>query len=318
MADASRHADFFTQAELRAVNLGPSSGDYTQAILLLTREQCDIPTVMEQYVIVSGAAHLATWTLGAGDPVVFLHAGVADSRMWDHQIAVVADTHLALAYDRRGFGQTHPVDEVYSNTDDLQSVLDALAPGRAAVLVGSSQGGRIAIDMALSRPESVKGLVLIAPAVSGAPAFMLPLQVADVVAELKATEGRCDFERANDLEARIWLDGPLGTSQRIKGALRDLFLDMNGVALRSPRLGSEMEPPSAMERLAELSLPTMVICGDLDFPDLQSLCAHLSRVIPGATLHVESNTAHLPNLERPEIVSNLIAEFLRHRHKEGS
>src|SRR4029453_6485208 len=98
----------------------------------------------------SGLAQIAFAVKGTGDPVVFLHAGVADRRMWREQRDAVAERRCAIAYDRRGFGETLHADEPYSHVADLFAVLDALAPSQPAVLVGSSQGGRIAIDATLA------------------------------------------------------------------------------------------------------------------------------------------------------------------------
>ena len=120
-------------------------------------------------VPVGTAQTAAEWT-GGGQPVVFLHAAVADRRMWHHQLAALASRYHVIAFDRRGFGETPAVDEAYSQTADSFAVLDHLVErGWPVVLVGCSQGGHIAIDDALASPDRVAGLVLIAPSVSGAP-----------------------------------------------------------------------------------------------------------------------------------------------------
>jgi pimeloyl-ACP methyl ester carboxylesterase len=56
--------------------------------------------------IASGQARLAVNVVGDGDPVVFLHAAVCDSRMWRAQLDAVGAGNRAIAYDRRGFGET--------------------------------------------------------------------------------------------------------------------------------------------------------------------------------------------------------------------
>lgn len=269
--------------------------------------------MMMSPVVRSGRAALATDCVGDGRPVVFLHAGVADRRMWRHQVAASSGSHRAIAYDRRGFGSTAPVDEGFSQVGDLLAVLEQLAGAEAppAALVGCSQGGRIAIDAALSRPDRVRALVLVAPAVSGAPpapAFSATIQA--ILDELAAAEAAADLDRVNALEARIWLDGPLSPESRVAGAPRELFLEMNGIALRAPQLGVEEEPAPAYDRLHEIRVPTLVIVGDLDFPHIQERCRHIAATIPGARLHVLAQTAHLPSLEQPESVSALIAGFV--------
>ena len=258
----------------------------------------------------SQTGHLATFVRGDGPPVAFLHAGVADSRMWQAQIATLAHSHRAIAYDRRGFGATPAADETRSDVGDLFAVLDEFADGRPAVIVGCSDGGRIAIDAALSGPSRVRALVLVAPSVSGAPPSGYPDQARATVEALEAAEKADDLDQVNEFEARLWLDGPLAAPGRIGGAPRRLFIDMNAIALGAPKLGRTLEAPPAYPRLREISMPTLVIWGSLEFPDIQARCRHLLHEIPGARAHVMSNVAHLPSLEQPAALTELIAGFI--------
>jgi pimeloyl-ACP methyl ester carboxylesterase len=259
----------------------------------------------------SGLARLAVFVRGEGRPVIFLHAGVADSRMWRDQVEAVGAKDLAIAYDRRGFGETMTADGDFSQTGDLLAVLDDLAPGRPAIAVGCSQGGRIAIDMALGAPERISALVVVAPAISGAPEMDYPPEAASLGAALEAAEAARDVDRINELEAQLWLDGPLAMSGRIGGAVRSLFSEMNGIALRAPERGKAMTPPAAYERLGKIAAPTLVVWGDLDFPDLQARCRHLTRAIPGAEAAVLAGAAHLPSMECPAAMTDLILQFIQ-------
>lgn len=122
-------------------------------------------------IVAVGTAPIAAEWAGSGQPIVFLHANVADRRMWRHQFDAFAASNRVIAFDRRGFGETAMVDETYSQTDDLFAVLDRLAGrDKPAILVGCSRGGSIAIDAALASPDRVAALILVAPGVSGAPA----------------------------------------------------------------------------------------------------------------------------------------------------
>lgn len=265
---------------------------------------------MSDMTVRSGNAMLAAEVRGDGDALVLLHAGVADRRMWDAVAETVARTHRTVAYDRRGFGRTRPHEETYSHTHDLLAVLDAADVGRAT-LVGCSQGGKIALDFALAHPERVAALVLVAPAVGGAPAVdEFPPQVEALLEELEAAEESEDVDRLNLLEARVWLDGVLGEDGRVQGGLRDLFLDMNGAALRAPQVGEETPPPPAWPRLGEIGVPTLLVWGDLDFPHAQERCQRMTELIPGARGTVMPATAHLPSLEDPAAFSTLVTEFL--------
>jgi pimeloyl-ACP methyl ester carboxylesterase len=270
-------------------------------------------TTSERFEVVSGSARLAGERAGAGPALVFLHAGVADRRMWRAELAAFASTHLALAYDRRGFGETRAAPEAFSHVEDLAAVLDAVGAARA-VLVGCSQGGRVALDFALAHPERVRGLLLAAPAVSGAPAPATPAPaVARLYAQIEEAEARGEVDRVNALEAHLWLDGPEAPEGRVGGEARALFLAMNGAALRAPSPGTAREPPPALPRLGELRVPTRVVCGDLDLPHLQARCAELASRIPGAELCVLRGAAHLPNLEQPRAFEEQVRALLRAR-----
>lgn len=84
---------------------------------------------MESLLITSGRATLATDVIGSGEPIVFLHARVADRRMWRQQMRDIGDSHQAIAYDRRGFGETVAEAEDHSAVEDLIAVLESVAGG---------------------------------------------------------------------------------------------------------------------------------------------------------------------------------------------
>ncbi|HSD76679.1 MAG TPA: alpha/beta hydrolase [Solirubrobacteraceae bacterium] len=268
----------------------------------------------DRLAVASGAARLAGERRGRGRPlVVLLHAGVADRRSWRAVMdALPLDARL-VAYDRRGFGETTvAAAEPHDHAADLGAVLDAVADG-PAWLVGSSQGGRIAIDFTLARPERVAGLVLVAPAVSG---WELP-----DVAELDEPERRLarlveeaeeagDLDAVNRYEAWFWLDGPRAPEGRVTGAARDLVLEMNGRALAAGDVGPAAEPPPARERLGEIAVPALVAWGDLDLVPTQRVAAGVAERVPGARQWVIAGTAHLPYLERPRAFAEHVARFV--------
>jgi pimeloyl-ACP methyl ester carboxylesterase len=270
--------------------------------------------VTEALIVSSGLAQIATEIAGAGPVVVFLHAGVADRRMWQEQFAVLAGARTrcrAVAYDRRGFGETLHMEERYSQIGDLFRVLDAVAPAEPAILVGCSQGGRIAIDAALAEPARVRALVLVAPAISGAPEFTpVPPAIQAWIDKLEQAEATADIDRINALEAHAWLDGPLAQEGRVGGAVRELFLAMNDIALRSERRGTEIEPDAAYGRVREIAVPTLLVWGDLDFPHVAQRCRYLAVQMPRVTTHPMQNTAHLPSLEHPAAFNRALLAFL--------
>lgn len=266
---------------------------------------------MQHFVIRSGRADLAVSMAGEGRAIVFLHAGAADRRMWWSQLAVFAETHLVVGYDRRGFGDTRYKAEAYSNVRDLDVLLEALEIEQA-VLVGCSLGGKIAIDYALSYPERVDGLVLVAPAISGAPQpKSYPPKIRKLVDEMDKAEKGEDKDWLNRLYAHAWLDGPAEAEGRVGGNLRQLFLDMNGIALRAEPAGKDADQVDGYTRFRELKVPIEIVSGELDFPHINERSMKLSGQARRAHLSVMPGVAHFPNLEQPAKFNALMKRALK-------
>src|SRR5687767_13891290 len=105
---------------------------------------------------------LAFEVAGSGDPLLLVHAGVADRRMWDPQWPVFVAAHRVIRYDLRGYGESLPPSGPWSQHADLLGLLAELGIGRAHV-VGASVGAGIAVEAALAQPQAVASLVLVAP-----------------------------------------------------------------------------------------------------------------------------------------------------------
>jgi pimeloyl-ACP methyl ester carboxylesterase len=265
--------------------------------------------------IPSGQARLSVARRGEPGPptTVFLHAGIADRRSWDEVMAILGTDTDVVAYDRRGFGATTYVPEEHDQVADLCSVLDALDLERV-VLVGNSRGGEIALGAALTHPERVSALVLVAPAVAGAPpateADVDPVEAA-LWESLEAADAAGALDALNLGEIRFWLDGPAAPEGRVDGARRQLALDMNRIALSAESPGYEVPPPEAWSRLSELDLPVLVVVGELDMRLQRERAAAVAERITGARLHTMREAAHLPGLEQPGPVAEIVRTFLR-------
>ena len=247
---------------------------------------------------------------GFGIPVVFLHSGVTDRRMWADQLRDMADEgYHVIAYDRRGHGETETTDVPFSHLDDLEAVLDRLSV-HAAILVGSSMGGGLAIDFALEHPERTIGLVLVGTAITGADDAELPEEAADLEDALDYARERGNLETVNRIEAHLWLDGPLSPSGRVQGPVRELFLSMNRRVLNHPALTQEEERDDATISLGTIIAPALLVVGELDFPDIVARHEDLSEELETAFAVVLEETAHFPSLERPDLFNPLLLEFL--------
>jgi pimeloyl-ACP methyl ester carboxylesterase len=253
-------------------------------------------------------AALVYETAGQGVPVVFVHAGIADRRMWDGQFGVFAERYRALRYDQRGYGRTTAQPAAHSHLRDLAALLDHLGVDRAH-LIGCSKGGRLIVDFALAHPERVLSLVMVNSALPG---FQHsgdePPQWPEIAASFKAG----DLERTNELEIQVWIDGAQRTPEQVDPAVRALALEMNLIALRNEQagLGDVEPPPDGAGRLGEIKAPLLAIASDLDDPDFIRAAEFAVANVAGARMSVISGAAHLPSLEQPEAFNQIVLDFL--------
>ena len=259
-----------------------------------------------------GRARLAVDRRGAGGTpqVIFLHTGISDLRSWDEVMDLLSPDMDVVAYDRRGFGVTAYRPERHDQVVDLLAVLDGLGLDEV-VLVGNSRGGQIALDFTLAHPARVSALVLVAPAVSGAPVpgGIEPVEAA-IWETLEAAEAAGALAALNLGEVRLWVDGPYAPEGRVGGAVRDLALDMNRIALHADDPGYESEAPDAWSRLSEVGCPVLVVAGDLDLAHIRARAEELASRLVGARLSVMEGAAHLPGLEQPAAFAALLRDFL--------
>lgn len=264
---------------------------------------------MTAFTIETNGARLYGVEQGYGDPVIFLHAGVADHRMWEPQMDAMRLDMQAVAYDQRGHGRTESEDVAYADLDDLQAVLDHFSIGRA-VLVGCSMGGGLATAFALEHPERVAGLVLVAAAIPGMPFMELDAQENQIDAEYAAMEAGDNLEALNQFEARVWLDGVHGREGRVQGPLRDLFLEMNKQRLNHPLLNHKQARPECFSRLSEIQVPVLLIAGLCDSTYYHRLNDQLAETHGNMHSRHIDNAGHLPNLDDPESFNGLLSAYL--------
>jgi len=244
---------------------------------------------------------------GIGEPVVLIHAGVANLRMWDDQVAALRDRYRMIRYDTRGYGRTETDAVEFSNRADIAALLDHLGE-ESAHLVGISRAGSIALDFSLESPDRVRSLVVGAGGIGG---YQSPAEGPADLWELpdRLMEAK-DWEALADWEAAYWADGP-GQPPGRSGSARD---KVRGWVLENYRDEKEegkpivLDPPAA-GRLGELKAPLLVLLGTFDDPGTSESMRHLAEAVPGARLEV-FETAHMLNLEQPERFNEVLRDFL--------
>lgn len=249
---------------------------------------------------------------GEGHPLVLIHAGIADSRMWDDQLALFAQRYRVVRYDLRGFGRSEVPPGPYALRDDLYGLLRFLGI-QTTYLIGCSMGGSLAVDFTLEHPEMVDALIPVCAGLSGFEPSATEAEIA-YWEEIEAAEKASDIERVNDMEVHLWVDGLGRTPEQVNPSVRQRVHEMNGVALAREAEQDQAQPqrldPPAAGRLDEIHVPTLVIIGDRDVSGIQQTAEKLATDIPGARKVVIHDTAHVPNMEKPDEFNRVVLDFL--------
>lgn len=237
---------------------------------------------------------------GRGPPVVLVHAGIADLRMWDPQWETFPRAHHTLRLDLPGYGRSPAPDGPAAHA---ASVLETL-PAEPVALVGASFGARVALEVAVAAPERVSALVLAAPPPGDDFAWSGAAEAFDA-AEAAALE-RGDLEAAVEVNLDTWL------SPNADPAVRNRLAELTRAALQSaPDKETELVP-DLDERLVELRVPTLVLVGEHDLPDFHAFAGQIATQARNARALVIPEAGHLPSLERPREFDTLALGFLSH------
>lgn len=251
-------------------------------------------------------------TAGQGPDLLFLHAGIADRRMWDAEVRTFSKDHRVIRYDARGYGRSSAHTESFLYAEDAETVMNKVGSS-AATLVGCSMGGRTALELAVLDPDRVNGLVLIGPAFRGHQ-WSDPIVAYGDAEDVFFEQG--DVTSLVELSLRTWVDGPDRPPTAVDPRLRERVADMlrksyDTLLAAKDSLSDERSlEPAAAERLGSIDVPTLVIVGDKDVADIILIAERVASEIPGARLEVVPDTAHLPSMERPEETTRLIEGFL--------
>jgi 3-oxoadipate enol-lactonase len=240
-------------------------------------------------------------TAGSGSAVLLLHAGVADSRMWEPQWAPLAKGHRVIRCDMRGYGDTPLTSEPFDNASDVKELLESLGE-RPVTIVGASSGGNVALQVASAWPDLVSHLILLNPA------FALPatrsLQRFDRREDALLEAG--DIAGATELNVATWL-GP-DADDDARDALRTMQHHAFQVQLGAGDDIHQQAGPAI--DLGAITARTLIVSGGQDLDHFRAVANHLAGRIPGAR-HTQLGWAgHLPNLERPDELTALITDFL--------
>lgn len=253
---------------------------------------------------------------GTGTPFIMIHAGIADSRMWNNEFTHFADSYQVLRFDMRGYGKSKAIDGDFNIQDDFEALLKILQIDPPMILMGCSIGAGLAVEYALENPEQVQALILVGGYPRGYESTASdPEHLFDAVD--KAVDDK-DFDLAIEIEAQIWVDGMGRTPDEIDLKVRQLALDMNRIVLENDtqdigtHVSKNYDAPPA-EILHQLTMPTLIIVGDKDLPTIVDAGDYMQSKIPNSQKHMMPNTAHIPNMEQPKLFRDIVSDFLQNQ-----
>jgi pimeloyl-ACP methyl ester carboxylesterase len=250
---------------------------------------------------------------GQGTPLVFVHEFAGDCRSWDPQVAYFARRYRAITYNARGYPPSDVPETLdgYSQdiaVDDLRGVVEQVAGGPAHIC-GLSMGGYATLHFGLRYPDLARSLV-VAGCGYGSDTPEAFQRDADALGERIQRNGmaavaplyaegpmRVQFQRKDPQGWRAFADA-LARHSTIGSAMT-----LRGVQGRRPTVYS------LQDRLARLTVPTLIVTGDEDEPCLEP-GVFMKRQIKTAGLLVVPNTGHVVNLEEPAAFNAAVLEFL--------
>jgi pimeloyl-ACP methyl ester carboxylesterase len=246
---------------------------------------------------------------GTGPALVLLHSAVCDRRMWDPQLPVLAAAgYQVVRCDFRGFGATPVPQGQHNDADDVWDLVSELSLGPVAV-AGASYGGKVALEIAARWPRQVTALVLLCAGMPGH-------EPSDPLRAFGRREGELieagDIAGAVELNVETWL-GP-EADERTRGRVRRMQRHAFDVQLAAAQ---EHEPAGVAVELRAITAPSLVVSGAKDLPDFRLIAARLAGLLPGARLVELPWAGHLPTLERPHELSQLLTVFLRETVPSG-
>jgi 3-oxoadipate enol-lactonase len=241
---------------------------------------------------------------GNGPPVVFLHGFCLDHRMWESQMIYFSEHYTCIAVDLRGFGKSSvPANQSYSHHEDLNTLLTFLGIEEPVILIGLSMGARVVANFALTHPKKTRAVIFVDGAIDGY-AF-------------KDFDLSYIYEAGKELGTgpanKLWLEHTIFESARknpfVFKKLTEQLVSYSGWHWVNKNPVKTLVP-SAIEQLQKIFAPALIITGQLDIPDFKELARTMNNQIKDSRFFEISGAGHMANMEKPEIVNDLVNQFL--------
>jgi len=257
-------------------------------------------------VVRAHGLELAYERVGEGPPLVLVHGAAEDGRIWQPQLAALADEFTVVAWDEPGAGRSSGVRADFGLADYARCVaalLEALALGPAHV-AGLSWGGTVALELYRRHPGLVATLIL----VDTYAGWKGSLPEEEVRARLAGAR-RMLAARPEEFDPTLpglFAGDPPAEVVPLLGAIAG--------AVRPESLGTQLSVMAEADQrdlLPRVAVPTLLIWGELDARSPLGVARQFEQAIPDTELVVIPGAGHLSHLEQPERFNAAVREFCR-------
>ena len=245
---------------------------------------------------------------GNGPPLLMIHGWPLDHRMFDRQVDTLEQRFRCIAVDRRGFGLSTAQPDMRRELDDLDTILDALDLAKVHMF-GVSQGGRIALRYAATRPERLRSLVLQGAVVDG-------LGIEEPGAERVPVAEYAELAKAGELNAvkSAWLAHPMMQlprgHRREKELLELIVAGYSGADLRAYDPDHYAFQTDVLAALGASAIPVLLLTGAKETEARRSHAATIRRRVLNCREIIFEASGHLPNLTEAEVLNDKLADFI--------
>ncbi|MBB6453249.1 pimeloyl-ACP methyl ester carboxylesterase [Salirhabdus euzebyi] len=254
--------------------------------------------------------------VGEGKPLVLVHGFPIDSRMWDKQVEFLSKNYQVIRFDMAGLGQSASHNNDYSILEDIKALLNYLHIERAT-FVGFSVGGNISLELAIHYPNLVESLIVASASLPGWSNVSEEKNVFQEQLNVLYQEG--DLDKIVELMCKGWVAGPFRNVSDMDPEVCDHFTSMvRNSFLKERGKGKLLMPEKkTMEFLHEINVPTLIMESEYDFPEFREMAAFMDEHISDSRVVWIPGTAHMLNLENPELFHNHLMEFLNMSKEKG-
>jgi len=262
----------------------------------------ETPSIESGFIAVDGGK-IFYEAAGKGPALIMIHDGILHRETWDAQFTEFANTHRVIRWDRRGYGRSPKPEASFTHLDDLLTLMDSLKVDKA-VLMGCSSGGLLAIDFALEHPERVQALVLAGPIISGF-GFSRHFRTRGGWDKSK-TGGR--YENRIDYWSQIdpWV---INRENKAAGEKLVKLLNKNPQNIEGSGRFARSPGRPAIGLLPKIKIPTLIIAGESDLPDVHAHVGVIQAGIAGSERVVLADSGHLAHFEVPDEFNKVVRDF---------